>query len=146
MELILLWGLIIGVLSCSCHFEILHHDIGKTIVLLLEIKSFSRYFMILFSQVNIYLSNSNNKCCLPHCCLLLSDWLLCIYEKENLCHGRRIVWKTVWICGVLRPKDPAVDCYMSTKREKVKGRGHGLCRFPFTWCLLLSSMWTFYLT
>lgn len=94
--------------------------LGSTIVLLLEIKSFSKYLTVFSRQVNIYSSNFSNKCCLSHCCFLVSDWLLCSYEKENLRHGWRIIWKTVWICGMLWPEDPAMDCYMSTKREKVK--------------------------
>lgn len=117
----------------------------STTVLLLEIKSFSKYLTMFSRQVSIYLSNFNNKHCLPHCCFFLSDWLLCSYEKENLCHGWRIIWKTVWICGMLWPKDPAMDCYMSIKREKVKELARGLYKFPWTW-LLLSFNQTFYLT
>lgn len=43
----------------------------------------------------------NDKRCLPHCCFLLPDWLLCSYEKENLCHGWRILWEALRVCGML---------------------------------------------
>jgi hypothetical protein len=109
----------------------------STTVLLLEVKSFPDYLKVLFCLALIMFI-CNNRCCLfPYHCSLLSDWLLCSYEKENLCHGGRIIWKTVWVCGVLRPKDPAMDRYLSTEREKVNECGCGLYWCPYCWVSLM---------
>ena len=72
----------------------------------------------------------NDKRCLPHCCFLLPDWLLCSYEKENLCHGWRILWEALRVCGMLWPPDPAVDRHLPPEREEVRERGVGCAEAP----------------